>query len=164
MGDDYRPAKPGDKDRPTQDAIKKSQAHSDSTIDGKNYGDDLFHDVPVRRGLPTDNEIFDDKNIKIHWKKSPETDEEKALFYGFHIHSKDNPYGLHTHIPGGNLLGAHKHEPGNLQGAHTHAIDTRDIPNQFLISPDSPVYLDGEHEHQDLHPDGGHQHAPNTFG
>lgn len=143
---------------------KKSEGHIEGAMDGKHYGDDFFHGVPVRRGLPHDNEIFDADHIKIYWDKAPQTDEEKALFYGFHIHTKDNPYGLHSHVPNGTLLGAHKHTPLNPLGSHTHAIDTRDIPNDFLISPMSPVYLDGEHEHQDLHPDGGHQHAPNTFG
>jgi hypothetical protein len=120
--------------------------------------------VPVRRGKPHDVKVYDANNIDIHWKKYPSNEEEKQLFYGYHIHSKDNPYGLHTHVPGGKLEGAHKHSPGNLRGAHTHAVDITELPTNMLISPNAPIYLDGDHEHLENFADGPHSHAPLTFG
>lgn len=150
-----------DPDEALREHLAKNKSDAGSEYEDT-YGDEFGAIVP--KGMPSETDIFDENNIKIHWTKCPETDSEKAIFYGFHIHSKDNPYGLHTHVPGGQLLGAHKHGPGTKLGHHTHAIDTRNMPDSFLISPNSPVYLDGEHGHGELHPDGGHRHAPNTFG
>jgi len=118
------------------------------------------------RGNPVgkSDEVYNSQNIDLHWTKVPETESEKALFYGYHIHSKDNPYGLHTHMPGGKLGGAHKHGPQNRLGLHTHTVDTTELDSQFLFSAQSPVYIDGPHEHGSNMPDGGHNHNPQNFG
>jgi hypothetical protein len=120
--------------------------------------------VPVKRGNPHDPKVYDAKNIEMHWTKYPSSIEDKALFYGYHIHSKDNPYGLHTHMPGGKLGGSHKHGPQNARGQHTHKLDIEDVPTNLLLNPVSPIYLDGDHEHMENFIDGPHSHKPLNFG
>lgn len=133
----------------------------------KNYMEGIdFDEEGFNRGNPVQvpEDVMNSQNLDIYWDKAPETDEEQHLFYGYHIHSKDNPYGLHTHIKGGKLGGAHRHGPQNRLGYHTHAVDIRELPDSFLIAPDSPIYLDGPHEHYMQSPDGSHNHNPYNFG
>jgi hypothetical protein len=88
------------------------------------------------------------------WTKPPHTDEEKALYYGVHLHSDSNPLGLHTHVPGGKLTGGHSHGPQNRFGAHHHYDGTPEM-----------AQVDGNHTHDGAnHPDGGHEHTPGNFG
>lgn len=84
------------------------------------------------------------------WTKPPLSPEEKALYYGVHLHSESNPLGLHTHNTGGTLSGGHSHGPQNRLGVHTHQ---------------ETVSVDGKHTHEAKNfPDGGHDHLPDHFG
>jgi hypothetical protein len=88
------------------------------------------------------------------WDRPPVGPEEEALYYGVHIHTESNPLGLHTHVPGGKLLGAHSHSPQNRFGGHHHAPNPPDMSG-----------LDGHHTHDGKHyPDGKHEHCPDNFG
>ncbi len=89
------------------------------------------------------------------WTKPPHTPEEKALYYGVHLHSESNPLGLHTHNPGGKLSGGHSHGPQNRFGVHHHQAE------EITMG----ASLDGKHTHEGKnHPDGGHDHIPENFG
>lgn len=91
------------------------------------------------------------------WKKKPETEAEKSLYYGDHIHDESNPLGLHTHIPGGTLGGGHTHGPDNPHGQHYHGEGPRQYGGRTL---------DGRHIHKVgvNMPCGGHEHTPQNFG
>lgn len=119
----------------------------------------------LNRGNPVGigDQLYDEHNIETHWKEAPSSDEDKAIFYGYHVHSKDNPYGLHTHVRGGELGGHHKHGPQNRLGHHTHSVDITNLPTGMLIGRQSAVYIDGPHEHGSMAPDGGHNHRPQNF-
>ena len=94
------------------------------------------------------------KNVPV-WDKPPMSDEEKAIYYGKHIHSESNPLGLHSHVPGGKIGGGHSHGPQNRFGAHHHKN----------IKPIYGISLDGSHVHDgENHPCGGHVHCPENFG
>jgi hypothetical protein len=97
----------------------------------------------------------------VHWDRVPKNEEEKAIYYGFHIHSEDNPFGLHSHMIGGPLTGAHTHSPANLLGSHTH----KSVPSYVLDSNNhlGLIQIDGKHTHKDNKPDGGHEHMPENF-
>jgi len=89
-------------------------------------------------------------NANSKWTKPPMSDEDKALYYGVHIHTESNPLGLHTHNPGGPLEGGHTHGPQNRFGEHTHTGTSS---------------IDGKHTHEGKHyPDGCHEHRPEHFG
>lgn len=92
-----------------------------------------------------------------HWTKVPSTDEEKALYFGVHIHSEDNPLGLHTHVPGGDLTGGHTHSPSNPQGVHFHGPELTGTQGR---------QVDGRHLHEvgENMPGGKHKHLPENFG
>jgi hypothetical protein len=100
------------------------------------------------------------KNVKV-WTKKPSTDEEWAIYKGLHIHTEDNPLGLHTHIPGGTLGGGHTHGPQNRFGVHHH----KEI-NEDELTITSNFNLDGHHTHEDGEnfPCGDHKHDPENFG
>lgn len=89
------------------------------------------------------------------WNQLPSSNEEKAIYYGLHVHSQSNPYGLHTHVIGGKLGGGHTHGPNNPKGQHYHG------------DSDNPHYhqTDGGHEHPIGHnlPCGSHEHCPSNF-
>lgn len=96
-----------------------------------------------------------------YWAYPPITEEDKAIYYGLHIHSASNPFGLHTHVKGGKLSGAHTHSPQNRLGGHTHKdIDVKDkkYPRGYSI--------DGHHYHEmnENKPGGPHGHHPENFG
>ncbi len=91
-----------------------------------------------------------------YWDKVPETEAEKSLYQGVHIHSEDNPLGLHTHIPGGKLGGGHGHSPSNPHGVHFHGPDLTGTQGHSV---------DGRHIHkvnQNM-PAGPHEHQPGNF-
>lgn len=89
------------------------------------------------------------------WDHAPSTPEEKAIYEGWHVHGPSNPYGLHTHIPGGELTGGHTHGPQNKFGEHTHK-DTGE--------EQGPVSRSGKHTHSHQYPDGAHEHPVQDFG
>lgn len=96
------------------------------------------------------------KNVPV-WNKIPETDAEKSLYAGDHIHSEDNPLGLHTHVPGGAMGGGHTHGPDNPHGQHFHGESIKQYGGRTL---------DGRHIHEvgKNMPCGGHKHMPDNFG
>lgn len=87
------------------------------------------------------------------WNNPPLTPQEEAIYYGVHIHNESNPLGLHSHVIGGSLGGAHSHGPQNRVGAHTHNSKMRGT-------------LDGIHVHgpAENKPCGKHCHIPDNFG
>ena len=120
--------------------------------------------------LGTEFEVNRDVNrktpneIEHYWEKAPETDAEWALYKGFHIHSKDNVFGLHAHYPGGPLGGGHTHGPQNRLGYHTHRYNVKELQEMKFARPGHMIELDGPHEHHLNAPDGGHKHAEENFG
>lgn len=98
------------------------------------------------------------------WDRPVLTDEDKAIYYGFHVHTKDNMYGLHTHIPGGRLGGGHLHGAQNRLGYHTHRYSQEELLEFKFARPGIMIQLDGPHEHQCNAPDGGHVHSEENFG
>lgn len=111
--------------------------------------------------LPGSSDTGDPYGYKIKpevnskWTRPPSSDEEKALYYGVHIHTESNPLGLHTHNPGGKLSGGHSHGPQNRFGVHHHKDE------EILHG----ISLDGKHIHEGKHyPDGKHEHCPENFG
>lgn len=113
---------------------------------------------------PGDRLGHEKKPAARYWTSVPVTEADKALYYGLHLHSPDNKFGLHTHVPGGTLSGGHTHGPQNRMGAHHHKeIDTSPDPQK----QDPPgIMLDGHHVHQtgENMPSGPHTHTPENFG
>jgi hypothetical protein len=99
--------------------------------------------------------VIKPKNVPV-WTKVPETEAEKSLYIGNHLHSETNPMGLHSHVIGGKLGGGHSHGPASPHGVHFHG--------------EMPKYggktLDGRHVHpiNENKPTGGHSHSPASFG
>jgi hypothetical protein len=92
------------------------------------------------------------------WNRMP-TQEEMALVDGLHIHSAENPLGLHKHIndPNEPLSGAHTHGPSNIYGKHTH----KGVPteNQMFSTSGDHIHHTGQNG-----PWGGkHFHSPEDF-
>lgn len=88
------------------------------------------------------------------WTKPPMSDEEKAIYDGLHLHTESSPFGLHSHIPGGKLSGAHTHSQAyNSTGKHHHQEGDQEV-----------IDLDGDHLHCENHPDGSHKHNRFNFG
>ena len=138
---------------------KKAVAHID-------YVEDLYEELGVGNVIYLRRQYTDQplhiKPKQNYWDKVPDSAEEKALYMGFHVHSADNPFGLHTHVPGGKLTGAHVHGPQNRSGMHTHAeFDTALLGVNVKIGM---IQLDGNHVHLHNHIDGGHMHCPEAFG
>jgi hypothetical protein len=137
-------------DEPTQHApqtvsadYKDPREYDDSvprTSDSADPGDKQGHEVKLE--------------IKA-WPRVPVTPEEWDIYHGLHMHTPDNKFGLHTHMPGGTLTGGHTHGPQNLLGAHHHKEEV-----------DQGVLIDGQHTHQSTTnmPDGYHGHTPENFG
>ncbi len=104
------------------------------------------------------------KELENHWDRPIETPADKALYYGFHIHSKDNAYGLHAHYPDGPLGGGHLHGPQNTLGYHTHRYNQEELLQFKFARPGIMIELDGPHNHQHNAPDGKHNHQEENFG
>lgn len=104
------------------------------------------------------------KELEHYWDRPITTPADKALYYGFHVHSKDNAYGLHAHYPGGPLGGGHKHGPQNLLGYHTHRYNQEELLEFKFARPGIMIQLDGPHNHQHNAPDGKHIHSEENFG
>lgn len=103
-------------------------------------------------------------NLDHYWTRPVLTPEDEALYYGYHIHSKDNVYGLHAHYPGGPLGGGHTHGPQNRLGYHTHRFDVYQLKQFKFARPGIMIEIDGPHEHQMNAPDGCHEHQSANFG
>lgn len=158
MGDDYRAAQPGEKDRPSKESWKRAQSDKFSDVDG----------LGNSRTIPfnTDQDVNNKTALELDkvWKKPVVSDEDEALYYGYHIHSKDNIYGLHTHVPGGELTGGHMHTAQNPYGYHTHKYDVSELKALKFAKPDTMIQLDGPHSHECNAPDGMHKHSEENFG
>jgi hypothetical protein len=147
------------------DLFEKASANIDSPsyrkthvgdLLGRVFGDECNDGVPRHPG----SSELDDPRASIkkppgkYWTKVPSSDEEKAIYQGLHIHTVDNPLGLHSHVPGGTLGGGHSHGPSNQQGEHYHG--------------EAPVVgknVDGRHVHKrgENMPSGPHVHCPENF-
>ena len=113
------------------------------------------------------NEDVKNKNareIEHYWDRPITTPEDQALYYGFHIHTKDNVFGLHAHYPGGPLGGGPLHGPQNKLGYHTHRYNQEELLQFKFARPGIMIQLDGPHNHQHSAPDGKHNHQEENFG
>lgn len=131
------------------------------------YGYDAMPEIPSEHvPFETDTDVKNKnaREIENHWPRPVTSDEDKALYYGFHIHSKDNAFGLHAHYPGGPLGGGHLHSPQNPQGYHTHRYNQEELLQFKFARPGVMIQLDGPHEHQHNAPDGKHTHCEENFG
>ncbi len=104
------------------------------------------------------------EELENYWDRPIESSADKALYYGFHIHSKDNAYGLHAHYPDGPLGGGHLHGPQNILGYHTHRYNKEELLQFKFARPGIMIELDGPHIHQNNAPDGKHNHQEENFG
>ena len=123
------------------------------------------HDI-IKKPFPTDDDVRH-KNadeLEHHWNRPVTSDEDKALYYGYHIHSKDNVFGLHAHYPGGPLGGGHVHGAQNKLGYHTHRYNIAELKALKFGRPGTMVELDGPHSHLMNAPDGKHVHSEENFG
>lgn len=116
--------------------------------------------------FPTDDDVRNKTADELthYWDRPVTSDEDKALYYGYHIHSKDNVYGLHAHYPGGPLGGGHIHNAQNKLGYHTHQYDIAQLKALKFGRPGEMVWLDGPHSHEMNAPDGKHVHSEENFG
>lgn len=142
---------------------KKKDKKSESGMGLK----DPFSEIPSEHvPFETDEDVRNKTALEMehYWDHPVESDADKALYYGFHVHGKDNVYGLHAHYPGGPLGGGHKHGPQNLLGYHTHRYGAEELLQFKFARPGIMIELDGPHNHQHNAPDGGHNHAEENFG
>jgi len=102
--------------------------------------------------------------LEHYWTRPVVSPEDEALYYGFHVHSKDNMYGLHAHFPGGPLGGGHLHGAQNRLGYHTHRYNAEQLTQFKFQRPGVMIQLDGPHVHQQNAPDGMHTHNTGNFG
>jgi hypothetical protein len=106
----------------------------------------------------------DARELENYWDRPVVTPEDEQLYFGYHIHSKDNVYGLHAHYPGGPLGGGHLHGAQNKNGYHTHRFNVEQLAQFKFARPGIMITLDGPHAHQYNAPDGKHVHAEENFG
>lgn len=132
--------------------------------DGKKDALDDIGEKLIPFETDTDVNNKNANEIEHFWTRPVTSDEDKALYYGFHIHSKDNVYGLHAHYPGGPLSGGHLHGAQNRLGYHTHRYSPEELLQFKFARPGIMVQLDGPHEHQCNAPDGSHIHNEENFG
>lgn len=114
---------------------------------------------------PGDPNGHEKKLAGHYWSHPPISEQDKVIYYGLHIHSIDNKFGLHSHIPGGPLSGGHSHGPQNRLGAHHHH-EVKTLSDKEKVTRDPQGYmLDGYHVHNDPNmPTGSHPHDPRNFG
>lgn len=132
-------------------AFKAEQRAIADSLDDKSK---TWPEQPGSDGVDPYGHVVKPKGVK-YWSTVPSTDAEKAVYYGLHIHSEDNPLGLHSHIPGGAPTGGHSHGPQNRFGVHHHKGEGA-----------SPTQLDGKHAHEpgENMPSGPHEHVyPENF-
>jgi hypothetical protein len=151
---------------------KKKKAEVEKTEAGGPYSlHDEFTDVTgIGDGTTVPFQTDEDVNKKMpeelenYWDRPVTSPEDQALYYGFHIHTKDNMYGLHAHYPGGPLGGGHRHTAQNKQGYHTHRYNNDELLQFKFARPGVMIQLDGPHVHQQNAPDGKHTHSEENFG
>ena len=132
----------------------------DEATDVEGIGDGTM--IPFETDEDVKNKTSNE--IEHYWDRPVETPADKALYYGYHIHSKDNMYGLHAHYPGGPLGGGHLHNSQNPQGYHTHRYTVEELTQFKFSRPGVMIELDGPHVHQQNAPDGKHVHSEENFG
>ncbi len=147
---------------------KPKKKKKKEVTDAGDYQTDNFPDIGDGTTIPytTDDDVRNKtaRELENYWDRPVTSDEDKALYYGYHIHSKDNVYGLHAHYPGGPLGGGHKHGPQNKLGRHTHRYSPEDLQQYKFARPGFIIAIDGPHEHEYNAPDGKHIHAEENFG
>lgn len=127
------------------------------------YGD-MLEVNPFEPDSDVNNKNSRNDEMEHYWTRPVTSPEDKALYYGFHTHGKDNMYGLHAHYPGGPLGGGHLHGPQNLLGYHTHRYNNEELLQFKFARPGIMIQLDGPHQHQENAPDGKHRHSEENFG
>ena len=90
--------------------------------------------------------VADDPKSKKDKKKDKKSKGEMQD-YGLHTHDEDNPFGLHSHYPGGPLGGAHVHTAQNPLGHHTHRYTPEELKSFKFAKPGIMIDLDGPHNH-----------------
>ena len=159
----------GDKSKKTKKKENKEnkEEKAESTAGGPQLSDN-FNDIGDGTMIPfeTDEDVRNKnaEELENYWPRPVTSSEDKALYYGFHIHSKDNIYGLHAHYPGGPLGGSHDHGAQNKLGYHTHRYSLEELQQFRFARPGIMIQLDGPHIHQNNAPDGKHNHAEENFG
>ena len=102
-----------------------------------------------QRLLQTELVKAQEVNKRINGELLPE---EKKLLKtkfpsgGLHVHDEDNPFGMHRHLLGEPIDGAHQHTTQNLQGEHVHG--------EF----EGRALADGAHDHKNYGVTGYHYH------
>jgi hypothetical protein len=147
---------------PTDNKKKKKKKDADAGLGGDNLED--IGEKLMTFETDTDVRNKDAGENEHAWDRPVETPADKALYYGFHTHTKDNMYGLHAHYPGGPLGGGHLHSPQNPLGYHTHRYDIEQLLQFKFARPGIMIELDGPHVHQANAPDGKHIHSEENFG
>lgn len=155
--DDVKLKKNKKKDK--SDAGQPYSLHDEYT-DVEGIGDGTL--VPFETDEDVKNKI--PREIEHYWDRPLSSPEDQALYYGYHVHSKDNIYGLHAHYPGGPLGGGHRHTAQNPQGYHTHRYNQEELIQFKFARPGVMIQLDGPHVHQQNAPDGMHMHCEENFG
>jgi len=129
---------------------------------------DNFGDIGDGTKVPfeTDKDIRNKtaRELEHYWDRPIESEADEALYYGFHIHGKDNAFGLHAHYPGGPLGGGHKHGPQDQLGHHTHRYSREELLQFKFARPGIMIDIDGSHTHEHNAPDGKHIHQEENFG
>ncbi len=162
-----------DDDIKLKDTQKKKKKKAEEPVEAASHMSlhDEFTDVTgIGDGTMVPFATDDDVNNKTaeelenYWDRPVETPADIALYRGFHIHSKDNVFGLHAHYPGGPLGGGHLHGPQNPLGYHTHRYNNEELLQFKFARPGIMIQLDGPHNHQYSAPDGKHVHSEENFG
>ena len=149
---------------------KRKEKKSDAACSEYSLHDEMTDVTGIGDGTTVPFETDEDvknkngREIEHGWDRPVETPADKALYYGYHIHSKDNMYGLHAHYPGGPLGGGHLHNAQNPQGYHTHRYSQEELLQFKFARPGIMIQLDGPHVHQQNAPDGKHVHCEENFG
>ena len=156
--------KPKDKQKNKKGKALEETEHVDATMSVR----DAFTDIGDGTLIPfeTDNDVNNKtaEELENYWDRPITSPEDEALYYGFHIHGKDNVFGLHAHLPGGPLGGGHLHGPQNTLGYHTHRYNQQQLLEFKFARPGIMIQLDAPHTHQNNAPDGKHIHSEENFG
>lgn len=167
---DTRKVDDGDDIKLKKDKKEKKKAEQVDAAGNYSLHDEMTDVTGIGDGtmvpFQTDEDVKNktSRELEHYWNKSLTTSEDHALYYGFHVHSKDNMYGLHAHYPGGPLGGGHMHGPQNRLGYHTHRFNQEELLQFKFARPGVMVQLDGPHVHQHNAPDGKHTHCEENFG
>jgi hypothetical protein len=161
---------PKDKEKYEEDDVKSKKRKEVKGGSCESLHDEMTDVTGIGDGTMVPFETDEDvKNktpneIEHYWDHPITTPEDQALYDGVHMHTKDNPYGLHAHYPGGPLGGAHTHGPQDRLGYHTHRYNVEELRQFKFARPGIMIQQDGPHAHQHNAPDGKHVHAEENFG